>query len=294
MTFSIDQALVTQFSDEVYMQAQQMDFRFRPAVEEIRVAGKDYAVERLDRVEAVEVTTRHADTIAQDITHSRRQLAMREFRTTILLDDFDDVSTLIDPARGYSKAIAAAMNRKKDEIIAQAAFASVKTGRNFGSTVAFASDDGRTVSAGGIGLTYEKLTEAQENFIDGDVDITQGLWLAVTGTQNTNMLSETELTSGDFVREYAIEKGRVSKAVGFDVLHFSGTAALPVIGKVSTTRECIALAKGGIVLGVSKDMTLKISERPDKNHALQLQACMYIGAVRRDGKLVQKIEAVES
>lgn len=295
MTFSIDQALVTQFSDMVYLEAQQMDFRFAPAIEEIRVKGKDYAVERLGDVEAIEINTRHADTIAQDVAHSRRRLAMREFRTTILLDDFDDVSTLIDPQRGYVQAIAAEMNRVKDRLVAQAAFADVQTGRTFGTTVTFANDGGKTVVHGSAGLTYEKLLEVQENFVDNDVDTErEPAFIAITGQQSTNLMTETELTSGDFNREYAIEGGRVTNANGLRVLRFSGSVSNPVIGKVGANRECIALAKGGIVLGISKDMELKINERPDKNNALQLQACFYGNAVRRDAKKVQKVEATES
>jgi len=299
MTFSIDQALVTQFSDMVYMQAQQAETRLSPIVDTVQVAGKDYAVERLDRVEAVEITTRHADTVAQDITHSRRQLAMREFRATILLDDFDDVSTLIDPQRGYAQAIAAAMNRQKDRIIADAAFADVKTGRNFGTTTTFANDDGLTVLASvgsTTGLNYDKLLEAQENFINNNVGVEANdeLYILITGQQNTNAMNETELTSGDFTREYSVERGRIMNGAGFNFVHFSGTDSSPVISKSGNDRSCIALAKGGIKFGVSKDMNLSIDRRPDKNNALQLQAAMYIGAVRCDGRRVQKVVTTES
>lgn len=299
MTFSIDQALVTQFSDMVYAQSQQMESFLSPVAETIQVTGKDYAVERLDKVEAIEVTERHADTVAQDITHSRRQLAMREFRTTILLDDFDDVSTLIDPQRAYAKHIAAAMNRQKDRIIAAAAFADVKTGRNFGTTTTFANDDGLTVLASvgsTTGLNYDKLLEAQENFINNNVGINsyEDMYVIVTGEQNTNLMNETELTSGDFTREYAVEKGKVINAAGMKVIHVSGTDSQPILSKSGNDRSCIAVATDGICFGVSKDMTLTINQRPDKNNLIQLQACMYIGAVRKDGRKVQKIITTES
>lgn len=299
MTFSIDQALVTQFSDMVYAQAQQMETRLSGICETVQVTGKDYAVERLDKVEAIEVTERHADTVAQDISHSRRQLAMREFRTTILLDNFDDVSTLIDPQSNYAAHIAAAMNRQKDRIIAGAAFTDVKTGRNFGTTLSFANDEGATVAASvgsTTGLNYDKLLEAQENFINNNVGVEadEELYLLMTGQQNTNALNEPELTSGDFSRNYFVDKGRAMSGAGFNFIHFSGTDSRPIIGKSGNDRECIAMAKGGIKFGVSKDMTLTVNERPDKNNLIQLQACMYIGAVRVDGRRVQKIVTTEA
>ena len=228
MTFSIDQALVTQFSDMVFSQAQQMESRLSPVCETVQVTGKDYAVERLDKVEAIEITTRHADTVAQDIAHSRRQLAMREFRTTILLDEFDDISTLIDPQRGYAKHIAAAMYRQKDRIISGSAFADVRSGRNFGSTIQFGDDDGLTVAASvgdTTGLNYDKLLAVQQNFIDNNVGVEapEDVYLLMTGQQNTNVMNEIELTSGDFTREYAVESGKLMGGAGLKIIHFSGT-----------------------------------------------------------------------
>lgn len=299
MTQSIDQALITQFSDMVYDQAQQVETRLSPLVDTVQVTGKDYAVERLDKIEAVEISTRHADTIAQDITHSRRQLAMREFRTTILLDEFDDVSTLIDPESAYAGAIAAAMNRQKDRIIAEAAFATVNTGRNFGTNVTFENDDGLTVLASvgsTTGLNYDKIVNVHENFINNNVgvEMDERMSILITGQQNTNAMNETELISGDFMREYAVEKGKISNAAGLDVVVFSGTNSQPVIGKSGNDRHCIALASGGIKFGISKELSLKINERPDKNNLTQIQASMFIGAVRVDGRRVQKVVCTES
>lgn len=299
MTLTIDQALVTQFSDMVYMQAQQKQTRLSPYVETVQVQGKDYAVERLDKVEAIEITTRHADTIAQEISHSRRQLAMREFRATFLLDNFDDVSTLIDPQRGYVQALANAMNRQKDRLIADAAFADVKTGRNFGTTVTFANDDGSTIAASvgsTTGLNYDKLLNIQENFINNNVgvEMDEEIALVITGEQNTNAMNEAELTSGDFIREYAVEAGKITKGVGMNFVHTSGTDSLPIISKSGNDRLVIAMAKGGVKFGVSKDVEIKINERPDKNNAIQIQACMFAGAVRVDGRCVQKVTCTES
>lgn len=299
MTFTIDQSFVTEFSNLVYKQAQQLESRTKPVVDIVQVSGKDYAVERQDTVQAIEITQRHADTVAQDLTHSRRQLAMREFRTTILVDEFDDVSTLIKPETGYVELIAAAMNRKKDQIVAEAAFAEVKTGRNFGTSVTFANDDGLSVLASvgsTTGLNYDKLLAVHENFINNNVGVESNdeMYLLISAQQNTNMMNETNLTSGDFVRDYSVESGKIFKATGLNVIHFSGTDSLPIISKSGNDRHCIALAKGGIKFGISKEMSISIDKRPDKNNALQIQASMFIGAVRCDGRRVQKVICTEA
>jgi hypothetical protein len=41
-------------------------------------------------------------------------------------------------------------------------------------------------------------------------------------------------------------------------------------------------AKGGILLGVGKDIQSRISERDDKNYATQAFVCMSIGATRME------------
>lgn len=298
MTQSIDSALVTEFSGMVHNLAAQMESRLRGKVIETKVTGEDKAVERLGEVEAIEITTRHAGTVAQDIAHSRRQLKLREFRTTLLLDEKDDLETLIDPSSQYAQAVARSMMRVYDQIGFAALEADVKTGKDFGTTVSFANDDGITIAHGSTGLTYDKLLQAQENFINNNVGVDSDakLYLAVTGQQNTNMMQEEELTSGDFNRanDFIREKGRIVQAAGFEVMHFSGTQSPIILPKTSTTRTCYAFANDAIEVGLHKDISITVDKRPDLNNAKQIQACMYIGATRVDGKKVQIIQATET
>lgn len=295
MTQSIINSLKIQFQEELMTRAQQTKSRFRGKVKEIPVSGKQHAVDRIDQVDALEITSRHADTVAQDIEHSRRELAMREFRATILLDDFDALTSIVDPTRDYAASVMRSLMRQYDKVMYDAAFADVRTGRNFGTTVTFANDDGATVAAGGTGLTYEKLLEVRENFASqgyGD-DMNDELFVAMTPTQMSDLLAENELTSGDFVRDYAIEGGKIAKALGMTFFEVPN-AQFPIISKTGSNREVVAFAKSALCAGVAKDISVKISERPDKNHAYQVQACLYMGGVRADGRGVQKIEAVEA
>lgn len=296
MTQSINEALVTQFSDMVHTRAQQMGSRFRGKVEEKIVNGNDASIERIDDVQAIEVTTRHAQTVAQDITHDRRQIKMRDFRVTLLLDEFDDLQVLINPQARYVEAVARALMIRFDQVVSEAFFADVNVGRNFDSTLTFANDDGLTVLVAASGLTYDKLLTVQQNFIDNNVgvDLPEQVYITATGEQNTDMLQEQELTSGDYTREFAVEKGRIVNAAGLDVVYFSGTDKNQIISKTGNTRDLVAWAKGGVEVGINKDISIKVNERPDLNNLTQIQATMYIGATRKDGKMVQKVQADES
>lgn len=290
MTAQINNALVIQFSDQVHTRAQQMKSRLRDKVELKMVKGEDYAYEDIGSLEAIEITSRHQKTQGQDIAHGRRRIRMREFRATIYLDKKDQLETLIDPQKNYALAVARSLYRKFDAVAASAAFADVNTGKDFSSVLTFAQDGGLTVDATS-GLVWEKLLEIEENFIDGDVgtDEVEDFYITVTGEENTDLKGETELTSGDFNRDFDSRDGKLARVNGMEVVRFAAKAAVPILGVAASTRSCIAASKRGICVGISEELTVEIDKRPDLNGAIQVQSSMFMGAVRTEGKLVQKV-----
>ncbi len=297
MTGQIDNALVIQFSEQVHVKSQQMKSRLRDSTEQKMVKGEDYAYEDIGSLEAIEIVSRHQATVGQDIAHGRRRIRMREFRATIYLDKKDQLETLIDPQRNYAQAVARSLYRKYDAVAAEAAFADVRTGKDFSSTVTFANDGGITVDAT-AGLVYEKLLEIEENFIDGDVgtDEIEDYFLTITGEENTDLKGETELMSGDFTRQFALDNknGRLQMANGFELKHFAALAPVPILAVNGATRNCIAASKRGICVGISEELTIEIDKRPDLNNLMQVQASMFMGGVRTEGKLVQKVQTTVS
>ncbi len=300
MTQSIDTSLVTQFSDMVHMEASQMKSRLSGLIMEKKVTGQTFTYETLGDAEPIEVTTRHAKTVAQDITHSRRGATMRDFRLTFLLDKNDELQTLIDPESGYAKKVAGKLQKKRDELALAAALGSVKTGKNLTSTTTASADGVTTVAAGGVGLTYEKLLEVKENFINNEVvtDVDEDIVLCITGEQHTNLMGETELTSGDYINGKVVDNGRITRALGMKVVLFGANGLNPLIGKTGSNRECVAFISrpqdGAICLGVNKDIDIDVSVRADLNNAKQIQATLFAEALRTEGVLVQQIDCVEA
>ena len=72
---------------------------------------------------------------------------MREFRCTIYLDNKDEVGVLIDPERNYAASVARAMYRQFDRIVAEAALATVYTGRDMMTAVTAATDGVITIDS---------------------------------------------------------------------------------------------------------------------------------------------------
>lgn len=295
MTNAIEANIVTQFSDMVHVNAEQMQSRTADVTMHKQVKGRDYAYETLDDLEAIEITSRHQKTQGQDINHGRRRIRMREFRATIYLDEKDELEVLIDAQNNYAQAVARALYRKRDAIALEAAFADVFTGKDMTTQVTFANDGGETINAT-AGATYETLLEASTAFINDDVgtDMPEKKWFGITGDEDYDVKLETELMSGDFQRGWGATKvgedGMLQVVNGFLVKHFAADAPVPILTVNSTTRDCIIAAERGICLGVSKELAIRISERPDLNYAKQVQAVMMMGAVRTEGARVKKYQ----
>lgn len=290
MVSSIDNALITEFSDMVHHQAQQMQSRLKPYANIKQMTGDVWAYDGLGRVEAREVVGRNVPATFDDITHNRRKIARRRFVINLPVDASDVRGALLNPESEYAKAVAAGMLRQYDRVMYQAAFADVLTGRDFSTTVTAATDGVVTVNAT-AGLTYEKLLEIRQNFYDLDVgtDDNEKIFLTIGGREHTNLMGETELTSGDFSRNFVVDKGRIASALGMDLVMLASSVGSPIIPASGGERALVAASSRGLVLGVSKEMQIKIQERNDLIETTQVQVICEIGAVRSEGALVQKV-----
>lgn len=283
--------LITQFSDMMHVEAQQSKSRFRPYVTIKQMSGEDFAYDTLADVEATELTGRFNKTVFDDIDHGRRKIEKQRFVITLPIDRDDIESRLRDPQGDYARACVMAMERLFDRVCAAALFADVKTGRDFSTTVTFAADGGLTVDAT-AGLTYEKLLEGKQNFIDNDVDAELYVF-GGTGDEHTALMGEAELTSGDFSRQFVVDKGSITRGLGIDMVWFGANARKPVLDVTGGTRSNFLLAKGGLCVGMAREWDIKIQDRPDYVDTKQVQITGVLGAVRTEGALIQKVTTTD-
>lgn len=291
---TIDAAQITQFSDSVHVAAQQMKARLRGKVVVKPMSGDVFAYDGLGPVEAIEQAGRHLPVHFSDITHTRRKITRRRFTLTLPIDASDVRGALISPQSEYPGACARAMERVFDRIVVEAMFAAVLTGRDFGTSVTFANDDGDTIAAT-AGLTYEKLLEATRLFIDDDVntEIGESMSLGISGDEHSALMQETELVSGDFSRQYAIEKGRMINAAGYELVHFAAAATNPILAVSGGVRDCFVMSSRAMCVGMSKDMAVTVERRPDLVETTQVQIVFELGAVRTEGKLIKKVQTTD-
>lgn len=291
---TIDAALRTQFSDQVHVAAQQMKARLRDVVQVKSMSGDIFAYDGLGSVEAVEQIGRHIPVQFSDANHTRRKIARRRFTLTLPIDASDVRGALVNPQSEYAAACARAMERVFDRIVVEAMFAAVLTGRDMDTSVTFANDDGDTITAT-AGTTYEKLLESTRLFLDDEVgtDVPERMVMGISGDEHEDLMLETELVSGDFSRQYAIDKGRMIQAAGYELKHFAGGVGSPILAVSGGVRDCFVMSTRAMCVGMSKEMSVSIDNRPDLVETTQVQIVFELGAVRTEGKLIKKFQTTD-
>ncbi len=288
---SNDETLIIEFSDLVHKVAQQKTSRLKPYAQIKQMSGDVFAYDGLGRVEVREVSGRNVAATFDDIQHNRRKMIRKRYVVNLPIDASDVRGALLNPESNYADAIANAAVRQYDRTIYDAAFASVLTGRDFETTVTAATDGVTTVDATG-GLTYEKLLEIGENFMNDDVGVEsdESIYLTITGAEHTALMKEVELTSSDYNRQYNVEKGKMIEAAGIKLIPFAASVPSPIIPVAGGERKLLAASSRGLCLGISKDMSIKIQDRNDLIETTQVQVVFEIGAVRTEGVLVQQVD----
>lgn len=294
-TGTVDQALITQFSDLLHVKSQQISSRLRPHVTIRPMVGDKFAYDGLGVVEAREVVGRLVQTQFDDIEHNRRKISRRRFVVTLPIDASDVRGMLTDPQGPYAEASIRAMERVFDRIGVEAAFANVFTGRDFETEISFATDGGLTVT-GTAGLTYEKFLELNKNWTNNEVgtQLRESKLLLLSGDETDQLMKETELTNGDFSRQYVVDAGEIVKAVGFTLIPYGADVPNPILPVASTVRSNIAITGRSLAYGLSKAMAVTVEKRPDYIELNQVQIIGELGAVRTEGLLVQKLTTTTS
>jgi hypothetical protein len=214
-------------------------------------------------------------------------VTMSDYEYADLIDDQDKVRLLVDPTSTYSRAAAAAMGRAMDDAIIAAALGTALTGKDGGTSTAFATATNQ-IAAGATGLTLAKLISAKEILDAGDVDPSIPRYIVVSPKQITNLLNTTTVTSSDFNTVKALAMGEINSFVGFN---FIVSNRLGVDG--SAARRVIAFAGDGIKLAIGREPVARIDERADKSYATQIYYAMTLGSTRMEEKKVVEVLCTE-
>lgn len=284
MSFEVNTAFVQQYTTNLELLLQQRGSKLRPYVSQSSYTGKAAkAVEQIGQVAAQKRLSRHSDTPLISTPHDARWVFPVDYEVADLIDDQDKLRMLINPQSSYAINQAMALGRAMDDEIIMQALGTSKTGENGTTSTAFDTSN-QQVPAVATGLTIDKLRQAKEILLSNEVDTSvEGMYMAVTAKQLTDLLESTDVTSADFNSVKTLVQGDVDTFMGFKFIHCE---RLGVDG--SSARRVIAWAQSGLHLGVWKDVSTQVSERADKSYATQVYACSTFGATRtEEGKVVE-------
>jgi hypothetical protein len=267
---------------------QQADSRLEgTTIPPVKMEGEYLYWERLGATEAVELPGRHSDTPNIEPDHSRRRSTAQPYVWATLLDRVDAARMLVDPKGPYQQVAKNAMNRRKDRIILAALGGNAFGGKTGATTIALPA--AQHIAAGGVGMTIGKLLNAKQLLDEAEAP-QEGRVFVHTSEDLIDLLGTTEITSADYNTVRALVSGQVDTFLGFKFIQ----TELIYLENASTAAAWFSYAyvKGAVGYGNIEDITVRLTERADKNYSWQPYISMDMGATRVEDELVVEIAAV--
>lgn len=287
MSFQVPTYYQIRYRDDVIMLAQQKESRLMRTVrtDPDELNGKAGYFDRMDAIEANEVTGKFQDINLTDVPFSRRRIILRDFDVYAALDRVDKrrISQGKALPQKYVMQGVRAMHRKQDDLIIAKAT---------GDAYAIDEDDAATavplpaaqkVAVGGAGLTVAKVLAANEILLGADIDEDEPRYAIHSAKQLTNLLGTTEVTSADYNSVKALVEGKINSWMGFEWIRSER-----LLKDGNGDRQCLFYTQTALGYARGEDIDTDISPRTDKRgHPLQASV-MFSGDATRieDEKLV--------
>lgn len=293
----ITAAFVQQFHDTYEMQCAQQESRLLKTVENRgKIEGASFTINDMGIVEMQASGSRFGDTVWSTPDAGVRTVLMSDYDLFIPIEPRDLPKLKANPQDKYMKQLHDAHNRKVDDIIYQAGLGGIPrtvvddAGTKTTTTVNLPA--GQIILAGGTGLTKAKLIKAKSLFRENECDEQNGeeLYIVYNASMLTAILSDTTLTSADFMAGQMLQEGKLSgKWLGFNWIAYE---KLNNGAGGSTERRTMAWCGTAIHFGSADITSFDISKRPDKKNVKQVGGVESMGAGRANEKKVVAIDFV--
>lgn len=293
----ITAAFVQQFHDSFEIATQQKDSRLQGAVHDRgQITGSAFTINDMGSIEMNQITTRFGDTVWDVPEAGTRNALMADYGLFVPVEKRDLRKLIADPQGPYMALTLSACNRKKDDVIYRALLDGVprKTEDNGAYTIVQLPAKQKIV-AGGTGMTKAKLIAAKAMFRRNECDEQNGeeLYFTYNADMLTQILSDTTLTSADFMAVKMLQEGALStKWLGFNWLAYEklDKTVDDVTGAV--TAKAAAWCKTAVHFGTGAEYNLDIGPRRDKNNTIQISVDASYGAGRANESKVVEIDFV--
>lgn len=272
MAITISNAYIQTFENNVRHLAQQKEAKMRGKGQTKNESSQKHNWERLGTLDASEKTSARTATPEQDAEWTRRVSLAKTYHIGTSTELEDPVQMLVDPNSNLTRAVAAGMNRKFDDVFFEAATADALQGD--GSTSAFPA--GQVIGTGAEVMSFDLVTQVQEHFMKNDIDPDVNKYFVVGPTQVRKLMQLTEQTSSDFVSaQRLLSYGIVPNWMGFTWIN-STRLLSPAGGQIS----CLAFTDMAMGTNINLDISAKVAQDPSISFAWRIYSHMTLGSVR--------------
>lgn len=297
MTVNIPTHFIQQYTTNVAHLLQANGGKLRATVSEAQHQGEAAVpVDQYGAAEMQEVVSRFAPMARTDVATDRRWVYPTDYSVSQMVDTFDKLRLMIDPMGPLAQAASKGVARQIDNILFDAFFADAKTGKAGGTTETFDTTNHRVDAAIGgaadTGLNVDKILRAKQIMESANVDLEmEEAYMAVTPLQHENLLRQTQVINTDYFTSAGapvLQNGRVKSFAGVNIIVSN------LVKSNASYRLCPMWVKSGMHLGVWKDVSARVDERPDiEGVPYQLYTSLTMGATRLEPGRVIQIECTE-
>lgn len=288
---TVDPLIINSWSTTLELVMQQMGSRLRNTVMERTQEGKFDFFHRIGSTEAKEKTARNEIVEYTPMEHDLRCVFTKYYYWSHLFDSEDAARVIVDPTSQYFTTAAAALGRKIDSTIINAALGTALTGENAETAIELPATQVVAVNYKGSGgantnLTLDKLIKVRSILGKNeayDENSGEELYFIYTQSQVDAMLAIEEAVNNDYTAQQNLRTGKPVSFMGFTFLR---TQLLP---EAASIRSCIAYPKSAITLSMFGDLKTSVDVIPERHRARQLYAAIQPGAVRNWEEKVVKI-----
>lgn len=294
MSINLPSHYVHQFANNIQLKLQQKGSKLLPFVSTGMHFGEQASVvDQIDNVEMQEVLAKFSPIVRTDAAVDRRWVQPSKFDLAQMIDTFDKLQLLADPASKYVQNAVYAAGRKYDDLIIDALFGTAKTGKLGTTSTTFPAGQQVAVNqgaSGNTGLTVAKLREAKRLLMAAEVDLdSDPITAVVTSKQHDNLFAEAQVISTEYNDRPVMVDGKITRFFGINIIHCE---RLDTDG--SSYRRVPVFAKSGMYLGKWNEMTTDITQRKDlSGHPWQAYVYMMAGATRLEEEKIVEIKCAE-
>lgn len=251
MSRTLSAAQIASF-DAVVKHAYQARGKLRNTVRvKTGVVGKTH---RFPKMSAGVATKRvpQTDIVPMNLQHTNATATLEDWNAAEYTDVFDDMKVNFSEREELATSIAAAIERREDQLIIDALEATATT-LTVASSIGGANSD----------LNVSKLRRASRLLGDNNVDPEDGLCYIGSYIGREALLAEEETTSSDYNSIKALVNGQINTFMGFDFKWISSRAE-GGLDLSSGDRSTFAYAKSAVGHAVGMEKRMEVNYIPTK------------------------------